>query len=59
MSRPRGGSNRNITITPKGLAMLAAIDRGDYIPLKTSEARSRAGTAQCRKINAAKKATAR
>ena len=52
MSRPRGGSNRNITITPKGLAMLAAIDAGTMKTISTVQAKAQ----QCRKLNAARRA---
>jgi hypothetical protein len=52
--RPGARKARNIRITPKGYRMLAAIDRGDYIPLSTAEARSRNGKAQCKRLNKAK-----
>lgn len=57
MTRPRGSNNRNISITPKGLAMLAAVDRGELIPITTAEARARNGRANLIKINAKRKGT--
>ena len=41
MSRGKGSGNRNIYITPKGHAMLAAIDAGIVRTLSTAEARAR------------------
>lgn len=55
MTRPRGSNNRNISITEKGLAMLAAIDRGELIPITTAEARARNGRRALLKINAKRK----